>query len=623
MVDIKKLNPMNGFDVSVSFSVLVVGFVLFFSNPQELSASEFRKCGFEVRIVGGNLADTKVLGSEFIAWGRVGLTTNNARLANRYVQNYASACVRHAFSNVDYDSVSGACKFNPKVHDSDALSDGGVSGFKLTKARSALKETICKSYAGQRVGQNETLTIPGFKAYIKKTSGNGHCPSADFIGPMSLRLQCDSSVANAEKKDESQPWYHISKRNISIDDHGSSSLINAGGSCLSISLRDYNMRKNGGRIAMGDCNDLINQKWTMNPNKEIRTPNNMCLEVSHNAPKGVRLWQCNGSINQRWSYADRQLKDGEGKCLSINARGNDLRRYDSKLELKACDNTPKQQWVFDPALVDNSNELEMLTYTGISLINGAGNCLDVHHDDYVRATNGGKVQGWQCLGNVNQKWVMTSANELKSPNGLCLDVHAADYDSGKNAAKVQLWSCNGQQNQKWTYSNKKLRSSNGKCLAIYSGTMRENASKIQLWDCNSRVLQEWLLASDFSPLVSNGGALCLDVHAPDFRKNGGKVQIWGCNNQAQQKWRFTKDGTLQNAGGMCLDVHSSDYDEEKNGAKVQVWKCNGNANQKWTRQGKQIISSNDMCLDVSVSQMLQNGGKVQLWQCNNSAQQTW
>ncbi|WP_433060633.1 ricin-type beta-trefoil lectin domain protein [Dactylosporangium sp. CS-033363] len=118
----------------------------------------------------------------------------------------------------------------------------------------------------------------------------------------------------------------------------------------------------------------------------------------------------------------------------------------------------------------------------------SGRCVDV---DGAAATNGAKVQLWDCNNQINQAWTLTGSKQLKVYGGKCLDA----YNNGTaNGTTVDIWDCNGQANQQWTLgADGTIRGvQSGLCVDAYNnGTA--NATKLVLWSCNGQSNQRWIL----------------------------------------------------------------------------------------------------------------------------------
>ncbi|WP_315974646.1 endo-1,4-beta-xylanase [Micromonospora sp. MA102] len=112
-------------------------------------------------------------------------------------------------------------------------------------------------------------------------------------------------------------------------------------------------------------------------------------------------------------------------------------------------------------------------------------------------------------------------------SGRCIDVPNASQNNG---TRVQLYDCNGQANQAWTLtSSKQLTVYGSKCLdAAGSG----NASAVQIYSCNGQANQQWNVNSNGTITGVQSGR-CLDVWGTG---NGQQVQIYDCNGQANQRF---------------------------------------------------------------------------------------
>jgi endo-1,4-beta-xylanase len=156
-------------------------------------------------------------------------------------------------------------------------------------------------------------------------------------------------------------------------------------------------------------------------------------------------------------------------------------------------------------------------------------------------------------GNYNKKAAYTSVlNALNggSPNpdptpsgtgairgvgsGRCLDVSGS---SQANGTQAQIWDCNGQANQQWTLTSAgELRVYGGKCLDVYNGGTADGTNVI-IWDCNGQNNQQWRLNSD-GTITAVGANKCLDV-PNNATANGTKLAIWSCNGGTNQRWTRT------------------------------------------------------------------------------------
>ena len=118
-----------------------------------------------------------------------------------------------------------------------------------------------------------------------------------------------------------------------------------------------------------------------------------------------------------------------------------------------------------------------------------------------------------------------------SQSGRCVDVPGATTTNG---TQVQLWDCNGQVNQRWTLtSSRQLQVYGNKCLDA-SGRGTANGTPVIIWDCHGQDNQQWNVNSD-GTVTSVQSGLCLDASAFGTA-NGTRIQLWQCLNGANQKW---------------------------------------------------------------------------------------
>jgi len=147
--------------------------------------------------------------------------------------------------------------------------------------------------------------------------------------------------------------------------------------------------------------------------------------------------------------------------------------------------------------------------------------------DYVAAyTAGGSTGGGGGGGTTTP-----SGGSITNANGLCLDNNAANASNGN---KVQIWDCNGSAAQKWTFVQAGTTLHvQGKCLDIPGGATA-NGTKLQIWDCNNTAAQVWIPRSDgsyYNPQADK----CLDNPSGSTTR-GTQVQIWTCNGSGAQRW---------------------------------------------------------------------------------------
>ncbi len=115
----------------------------------------------------------------------------------------------------------------------------------------------------------------------------------------------------------------------------------------------------------------------------------------------------------------------------------------------------------------------------------SGRCLDVPN---ASQTSGTRVQLYDCNGQTNQTWTLTSDRQLTVYGSMCLDAAGSG-----NGSAVQIYSCNGQANQQWTVTSAGTITGvqSGRCLDVW-GT--GNGQQVQIYDCNGQANQRFSLS---------------------------------------------------------------------------------------------------------------------------------
>ncbi|MEV0136237.1 ricin-type beta-trefoil lectin domain protein, partial [Dactylosporangium sp. NPDC050688] len=115
----------------------------------------------------------------------------------------------------------------------------------------------------------------------------------------------------------------------------------------------------------------------------------------------------------------------------------------------------------------------------------SGRCIDVPN---ASRNNGTRVQLYDCHGQTNQQWTLTSSRQLTVYGNMCLDAAGSG-----NGSAVQIYSCNGQANQQWNVNSNGTISGvqSGRCIDVW-GT--NNGQQVQLYDCNGQANQRFSLS---------------------------------------------------------------------------------------------------------------------------------
>jgi Glycosyl hydrolase family 59/Ricin-type beta-trefoil lectin domain/Concanavalin A-like lectin/glucanases superfamily/Glycosyl hydrolase family 59 central domain len=118
---------------------------------------------------------------------------------------------------------------------------------------------------------------------------------------------------------------------------------------------------------------------------------------------------------------------------------------------------------------------------------GSNRCLQVTGQSQ---SDGATLQIWDCNGASNQKWTLSSSNQLTVYGNKCLDAPSASA-----GATVRIWSCTGGTNQQWQVNPDGTITgvASGLCLDV-SGAAVANGTAVTLWACNGGSNQQWIRA---------------------------------------------------------------------------------------------------------------------------------
>ncbi|WP_306205316.1 family 16 glycosylhydrolase [Actinoplanes sp. RD1] len=143
-----------------------------------------------------------------------------------------------------------------------------------------------------------------------------------------------------------------------------------------------------------------------------------------------------------------------------------------------------------------------------------------------------RVSGWtNDGGGSTTPPPSTTGNALKSTfSGRCIDIPNGTATDG---ARLQMWDCNGSTAQKWTFQSDGTLRALGKCFDPAGGALT-NGTPIQIVTCNGNPVQRWTL-SGAGDLVNISANKCVDIK--DWNaNNGAQLQLWDCGGTSNQKW---------------------------------------------------------------------------------------
>lgn len=127
-------------------------------------------------------------------------------------------------------------------------------------------------------------------------------------------------------------------------------------------------------------------------------------------------------------------------------------------------------------------------------------------------------------------------------------------------------------------------------------------------------------------LLRNGLGKCLNVEG-GATISGTRLIGYACDsNDRNEMFFFHADGTIRAFtpdGNLCVDDKGAGGRDDD---QIQIWNCNGGLNQRWRYDGRQLLSFNHKCLDLS-----KGGTWLSFWgnqpailyRCNGQDNQKW
>jgi hypothetical protein len=255
-------------------------------------------------------------------------------------------------------------------------------------------------------------------------------------------------------------------------------MVGLGGKCMAATRTTRQSS-----VVLDYCSPTLDlQQWRLTFSGELRTSNNLCLDIRGGRPDNrtpLQIFECNGTKAQRFEFT----KHGELKtplrqnlCVEV-AGGNTV--DGTPIQTFDCNRTASQFW-----------RKPLTTLIAAAQPLGANaRCLRVDlpiRRSLIRLAECNKQDRWQ-------HWAIdrnTGALRLINFPEMCLDVRGGRPD---NRTPLQLFECNGTRAQRFTFTKSFQLQSHvgpGRCVDVPGSNIMGN-EPIQSFECNGTLAQLW------------------------------------------------------------------------------------------------------------------------------------
>jgi hypothetical protein len=310
----------------------------------------------------------------------------------------------------------------------------------------------------------------------------------------------------------------------------------------------------GQEIELHDCNQIDNQIWSYDPEKDVIQNKSSDKFINLNIKSNNIVQDIEGKPYIFGGDGTIRSKDQSNLCLQINDKDP------TKVMETICDNTlPSQQWEIHKHYP--KNYLDTSSDIAYSIMNKSRDnyCLEINNRSNDIGEN---IRGWDCRKNPSQFWIYDNEERLKNVNSnKCIDIK---YDN--NNANIVQMECNNDDSQKWIYNQNNMFLSKDnihKCLNI---TDTNNGSLLQLDNCKDdknsykfslhqqKMPGSSLIKGKIYRLINDAedNKYCLEIGKSILLE---KVNIGKYKNLARQMWKYDDNERLVNLkNGKCLTV---------------------------------------------------------------------
>jgi hypothetical protein len=245
----------------------------------------------------------------------------------------------------------------------------------------------------------------------------------------------------------------------------------------------------------------------------------------------------------------------------------------------------------------------------------SGRCLDVKGNV---DTPGSTLEIWDCNGQANQAFDLTSAGELRTLGG----TRCVDASGGRTApgTPVIIWTCNGQANQQWRHNADGTVTGvqSGLCLDV-DGAATAAGTAVVLWTCNGQSNQKWSTASTTPPPTTPpaGGSHSCDIYAaggtPCVAAHSTVRALYSSYGGSLYQVRRSSDNTTRDIGVLTAGGYADAAAQDAFCAGTScvitvVYDQSGHGNDLWYQGSAQVPGSSQSSPAKATSESLTAGG---------------
>ncbi|MCQ9133106.1 arabinofuranosidase catalytic domain-containing protein [Streptomyces hilarionis] len=240
----------------------------------------------------------------------------------------------------------------------------------------------------------------------------------------------------------------------------------------------------------------------------------------------------------------------------------------------------------------------------------SGRCLDVRGNVDTQGTT---LDVWDCNGQANQAFALTSAGELRTMSGTrCVDAYD---DRTAPGAPAVIRSCDGRATQVWRMNGDGTVTAvrSGFCLDV-SGAATANGTAVVLWTCTGRANQKWTTPTTPPPpgaarpcdLYAAGGTPCVAAHSTVRALFGSyRGPLYQVRRSSDN---MTRDIGVLSPGGIADAAAQDAFCAGASCVITAVRDQSGHGNDLWYQGSSQVPGSDRSSPAKATSESLTAGG---------------